>query len=602
MQNEVLLSALFLVVLSVESRCEQGKTVTHSNYPQKSLNQHEFGSNCTSGWIPPNSKDFFSEYSCMSNSSLPCPFWSYCDEADRSCKCFNNENYIFICDNQGNRRYILNCYCLTFNEAKNATEVGMCIFNCDYAGKSLSDVDMPYSALPGNVSELNTDLCGRYNRTGTLCGQCQKGLYLRPYSYDMSCITCPSVWSHYFKYILLAYLPLTIFFLIVLMLKINVPMSQIQGYVFFCQIIASPLFARTVFLYLNGKSYEIIYKLTQFFSSLYGIWNLDFFRTLYLDICLPFSPLTIISLDFAIAVYPLLLMLLTYVMIAAHDSNFRPIRMVLKPFKEIPSLFITNWDIKTSTIDAFSTFIFLSNTKFLSVCFDLLAFIKVCDTSKDGECRLALFYDASIAYFGQQHLPYAILAIFVLFFFVLSPIIILVLFPLSIFQKCLSLHPRRWHLALHVFVDSFQGCYKDGTEPGTRDCRWFSAIPFIVRLIIFTTYAAGILSPFYVYCVIILVLTAILTINVDPFKPKFKHFHSHFVVFILFLASVMICSRGLQYSKKIIAVFYAIIILILLFHLMYISVIIFHWIVSHRKFHRKFGCEFITRYNLWKQG
>ena len=100
------------------------------------------------------------------------------------------------------------------------------------------------------------------------------------------------------------------------------------------------------------------------------------------------------------------------------------------------------------------------------------------------------------------------------------------------------------------------------------------------------------------FTVIILVFTAIVTINVDPFKLKFKHFHNHFVVFILFLASVAICCRGLQHSTKIIAVFYAIIILVLLFHFMYIAVIIFHWIVSHRKF----GYEFITRYNLWKQG
>ena len=25
-------------------------------------------------------------------------------------------------------------------------------------------------------------------------------------------------------------------------------------------------------------------------------------------------------------------------------------------------------------------------------------------------------------------------------------------------------------------LDSFQGCYKDGTEPGTFDCRWFQLL------------------------------------------------------------------------------------------------------------------------------
>ncbi len=35
-------------------------------------------------------------------------------------------------------------------------------------------------------------------------------------------------------------------------------------------------------------------------------------------------------------------------------------------------------------------------------------------------------------------------------------------------------------------MDSFQGCYKDDTEPGTRDCRWFAALDLFFRVIIYS--------------------------------------------------------------------------------------------------------------------
>ena len=43
-----------------------------------------------------------------------------------------------------------------------------------------------------------------------------------------------------------------------------------------------------------------------------------------------------------------------------------------------------------------------------------------------------------------------------------------------------SLHLRS--LALHTFVDAFQGCYKNRTN-GTRDCRYFAALQLVLRLL-----------------------------------------------------------------------------------------------------------------------
>ena len=83
-----------------------------------------------------------------------------------------------------------------------------------------------------------------------------------------------------------------------------------------------------------------------------------------------------------------------------------------------------------------------------------------------------LYYDASIEYFGNEHLPYAILAAFLVLIFIIFPILLLLLYPMQCCQKCLGHCRVRWH-ALHTFIDAFQGCFKDGAN-GTRDCRYFA--------------------------------------------------------------------------------------------------------------------------------
>ena len=88
-----------------------------------------------------------------------------------------------------------------------------------------------------------------------------------------------------------------------------------------------------------------------------------------------------------------------------------------------------------------------------------------------------VFNDATMPYFGHQHLPYAILAIVVLVLFGLFPTVLLAVYPFRWFQKLLNLFPIRWYM-LHT---SFQGAYTDGTEPGTHDCRWFASLGFIAR-------------------------------------------------------------------------------------------------------------------------
>ena len=74
---------------------------------------------------------------------------------------------------------------------------------------------------------------------------------------------------------------------------------------------------------------------------------------------------------------------------------------------------------------------------------------------------MELVIAATIDYFGREHFPYAILALIVLLVFVLLPLLLLC--PVRCFQQCLGHCGVKW-LSLHIFMDAFQGCYKDGTN------------------------------------------------------------------------------------------------------------------------------------------
>lgn len=152
-----------------------------------------------------------------------------------------------------------------------------------------------------------------------------------------------------------------------------------------------------------------------------------------------------------------------------------------------------------------------------------------------------LYYAADIEYLGKAHLPYAC---FVLCAFVGTPVSLLALYPFGFFQQLLNLlPPLRWYV-LHTFMDSFQGCYKDGTEPGMQDCRWFSSLSFVCRFALFAVYAST-LNVVFGAAAILLLIIALLIVVFRPLKSAHYSVIILIVVFILVLAFVSVVSTSI---------------------------------------------------------
>ena len=165
------------------------------------------------------------------------------------------------------------------------------------------------------------------------------------------------------------------------------------------------------------------------------------------------------------------------------------------------------------------------------------------------------------------------------------------------FQQCISCCGVRWH-ALPIFIDAFQGCYKDGTN-GTRDCRYYASALFLARILLFITFTLSQTALFYAAALLVLIPLAIVIVVVQPYKPRFSTYNVVDSVLILLIAlwgSTIACVviSGLKAHKwKKWSLVISFIVAIL--PLFYISFVTLHWMCSQRQF----GQRMMGRVHTW---
>jgi len=97
---------------------------------------------------------------------------------------------------------------------------------------------------------------------------------------------------------------------------------------------------------------------------------------------------------------------------------------------------------------------------------------------------------------------------------------------------------------LNTFVDSFQGCYKDGTQPGSRDYRVFSVVPLIFRWLIFIVYALILNASCFPLLAMIALFASIIFILLDPFQKHFYNMSYYLVIFTIIAAICCVSASG----------------------------------------------------------
>ena len=411
----------------------------------------------------------------------------------------------------------MDCNCLTIEYTPNSPPIpvaGGCIFNC-VNSSYVKCSDIIYHSAPSD--------CASLNRQGTLCGPCLDGYTVPAYSYELKCIRCDSQLENWGLYIVFAFLPLTVIIVVILVFRINVLSPKLYTFVFSSQIVSTPVLLKVILHYVSThkKLHNNIYRIPLvFLSAFYGVWNLDFFRVLLLpDVCINAIPLHILVLDYLIAIYPMLLMAIAYIIVELYSFGFRPLRYTWKPFHYFFARFRRHLGIENTIMDAFVTFFFLSTTKLLSVSFALLMGTTIY-TSDEKIYSRNLYYDPSIKYFGKEHLPYAMMANAILVFFIAFPTSLLLLYQFKVYQTCLTRCKIRGG-TLDTFVDTFQKYYKDGSN-STWDCRWFAGFFILLKSTGYVVYSLSPSPMFFIFATILYAIGAAVVVLVEPYKEEYS--------------------------------------------------------------------------------
>ena len=186
-------------------------------------------------------------------------------------------------------------------------------------------------------------------------------------------------------------------------------------------------------------------------------------------------------------IYPLFLILLTWVCIKLYDRGFKPIVCVVVTFHKFK--FKQDWGDKRDVMDVFSAFFLLSYIRLLHQSSLFLVWDKVSyiHDSKPGVwgIKYIMNYDYNITYGSSKHIAITAVSLLIILVFNVLPALLLVLYPLKIIRACLS----KYHLdtlCLSTFMDKFHGCYRNGLNGG-RDMRSFAGLYVFIRCLFFST-------------------------------------------------------------------------------------------------------------------
>ena len=172
----------------------------------------------------------------------------------------------------------------------------------------------------------------------------------------------------------------------------------------------------------------------------------------------------------------------------------------------------------------------------LNVSFDILTPSRKYLKSNGSEVHKQ--YNGSLEYFGKDHIPYAVLAIVMVFIFNVLPLLLLLMHPFRCFQNVQFINNQTFR----TFVETFNGCYC--TQP--RDCRHFAALYITLRVVNLVLYAVVRSVMYFAYAGCLYTLVLILVAVIRPYKKWWHNFYDIllFLVLILFYQFLNIVYEG----------------------------------------------------------
>ncbi len=472
-----------------------------------------------------------------------CHPWLY--DNGSSCVCGQTDDIqgnLVTCNQTLQVSYLLLDYCMTYNNVTNLTQLFYCPYEIPIKDKTILKRERQV-VLNTSVSKLEKFFCNDLKREGLFCERCKKNHGPSAFTENLNCVNCtktPNGWIFYFT---MEYLPLTVLFVVIIFTGITPLSGSMNSFVMLSQLF-SLLFSygnQDQLIPLSGN--KSLQYLVRFIRTLYGFWNLDFFRGLVDNFCVSskLNNLQAISVHLLMPFYAPVLLLIASIFIFLHNRNCRLIVKIWKPFKRCLSHFPVPNDIKSYMIRLFVTFYILGYTKILHTCTLLL--VKGYVFSLNGNKSVVLLMSPDIEYFSHEHTLYATVALFLLITVIFTPAVLLTIYPL-LDKKCGQFTRLNF---IVTTMDIFSSCFKNG-EDGRMDCRHFAGGFLLLRIVAVMLFSA-IWSPIVTYFTITAVFF-LASITVCVFRPYKKKLHNILdIIFFLLLTLGILCGSIANFSS-----------------------------------------------------
>ena len=413
-------------------------------------------------------------------------------------------------------------YCMTHEKG-----VGTFITRCpDYyqlEGHNVSDPWPGYIKLPDNISELNDYMCGPMDRKGFLCKNCIDGYGTSVTGVGYECSNCSEAWYGVPLYLMIEFIPITIFLVILLVFQINIASPIVSSFILSSQFIIYQLvFTRQypIDLIMHQSSSNPLLKIV---LALYGVPTLDFIRRVLPPFCVSSSlqHIHMAFLGYVSVLYSASLIFLIWMAIKLHDRNCRILVWLWKPFQKCFFTLRKKINLRNDVIDIFASLIFLSHSKLL---YQLSMLFRCTTVTFDSEyknwTKMVMIVDKGITCNSSaKYYLLGILPLLSVIVFNILPALLLVLYPFKIFRKLLS-KCKLNGLALTTFVEKFHCFYKNGLD-GSMDLRSFSGLHFFVIL------SSG-FFPSWSYWTALFLASALLIAYFKPYKEYYMTIYNTF--------------------------------------------------------------------------
>ena len=415
-----------------------------------------------------------------------CPPWFFYNATTTQCECYSDPRLDGIIRCTSQTALLRFGFCTTFER-----DQGFFVARCNYFNPKVYDTtDDNYIILPQNRSELNGYMCDPLNREGRVCSQCMDGFGPAVFSTVPTCSNCKDAWYGIPVYLFLEFVPITIFYFIVVIFRINVTSAPMLAFVIFSQVTVGTLQSQTNNVLLNST--PAFYYIT-IVSTFYGIWNLDFLRfNVFPPFCVSpnIKPVHITYLACVSAIYPICLTVLIWIAITLHSKNNKLLvwswNKLNKHFLKYIT-FVKDEEFGHNTmIDVIATFVLLSYAKLLFVSNRIFSYTTSYNLNVTTLTTNRLYqFDPSIEYFGREHIPFALLSAG-LFLTTIVPITLLLsLYPIKKFRSLLynTVPSKRLMVSINIFADKFFSSYKNDVDR-KKDKRGFIGLYFILRIVV----------------------------------------------------------------------------------------------------------------------